>query len=420
MADDNVETIMQPARPFTGPDFIDVRFMLFIAALIAYGIGSSPTPDVIGGAEIFTGLALILAAGVWRSAHVIVSIPRAGWARAAQILLFYGLSVPVLIGVVAGNASGTIVRDMIAFMFLLLPLFMHDLCARKAHYRRPLTVAVVIVGLLFSLRVLAPVFAHATGPVWYIQPPADPFYLANAPTVLFAALFLGGLAGKELYSGNNARNGVRIVVFSVLAFLPLAAMALITQRASIGIVVLSACLLCAIGFWRRPHRMVMPVLALLLVVWVGWDIVHFIGQEAARKTAIVGLNMRWAEAMAVAHELVASPLTVIFGKGWGATIASPAVGGVTVNFTHSLITTYWLKTGMVGLFLALVYLFHIANILLRLLFARPVLALALAGPLAIDVLLYASFKSLDFGLILLLVTIYLSRPVLVASPTRPM
>ena len=56
--------------------------------------------------------------------------------------------------------------------------------------------------------------------------------------------------------------------------------------------------------------------------------------------------------------------------------------------------------------LALAYLFRLGSIILELLFYRPVIALALAGPFLIDIFLYASFKSLDFGLVLLLVPLW--------------
>lgn len=411
-------TDISSPRFFSRMDVSDFRFMFFVAAVVVYGIGSSPTPDTIGGAEIFTGLFLILAAGSWKVARVFWKPAPAAWGNAAQVFLFYGLTVPIVAGVAGGHDTGGMIRDLIAFLFLLLPLFMHDLCAHKENYRRPLTAAIVITGLLFSLRVLAPVFQKETGPVWYIQPPADPFYLANAPTVLFAALLLGGLAGKQIFMRINLKNISGAALFSVLAFFPLAAMALITQRASMGVIALSTLLLMAVAFWRAPRRAVVPLIALLLAAWVGWDAISFIGYEAARKTAAVGINMRWAEAMAVINDLAASPLAVIFGKGWGASVASPAVGGVTVNFTHSLLTTYWLKTGLLGLSLALFYLFHIAQLLWRMLFNNPIMALALAGPLAIDTLLYASFKSLDFGLVLLLVPLWAAAAVPVASKAR--
>lgn len=386
-------------------DSSDLRFVIFLAGLAAYGVGSSPTPDAIGGAEIFAGGALIIAAGGWNAVSVLWRTVNRGWERAARNLLLYGLTIPVLGGIAAGHGSGAMIRDIIAFLFLLLPLFMSGLCARKDVYTRPLIFFTLLIGILFSLRVLEPVFAPQTGPVWYIQPPADPFYLANAPTVLFAAMLLAGLAAKTVYETTALRRLLFAGCCALLSFFPLAAMMLITQRASMGVIVLATAALAAIGFAKNPRRAVMPLLMLAVAAWAGWDAIAFIGREAAQKTAAVGLNMRWAEAMAVMNELSGAPLAVLFGKGWGATVASPAVGGVTVNFTHSLITTYWLKTGLAGLSLALVYFVHMGLILLRMLRRWPVYALALAGPLAIDTLLYASFKSLDFGLILLAVVI---------------
>jgi len=41
--------------------------------------------------------------------------------------------------------------------------------------------------------------------------------------------------------------------------------------------------------------------------------------------------------------------------------------------------------------------------LFRHVFEKPVLVLAVLGPVLIDVFLYASFKSLDFGLLLLMI-----------------
>jgi hypothetical protein len=387
-------------------DRFDIRFMLFLAGLVAYGIGSSPTPDEIGGAEIFTGFCLIAATGGWKIIHALRQNSQPRWARAAQVLLFYGFTIPVIGGIASGHGTGAILRDLIAFLFLLLPLLVHDLCARRETYRRPLTAAIVIVGLLFSFRVLEPVFRAQTGPVWYIQPPADPFYLANAPTVLFAAILLAGLAGKAVYDRLTVRSIAIAALCASLSFFPFAAMALINQRASMGVIVIAALILLSAAFIRRPLRAIIPLAFLAAALWMGRDAVSLVGNEALRKTAEVGINMRWAEAQAVLHEISSGFLTAIFGHGWGATVASPAVGGVTVNFTHSLLTTYWLKTGLTGLCLALLYLFHIGALLLRLLRHNPVMAAALGGPLAIDILLYASFKSLDFGLVLLLVPLW--------------
>ena len=77
-----------------------------------------------------------------------------------------------------------------------------------------------------------------------------------------------------------------------------------------------------------------------------------------------------------------------------------------VNFTHNLFTSYWLKTGLIGVCLLAVYLFRLGWGWIGLLRGGPVLGVALAVPLMIDIVLYASFKSLDFGLILVILAVY--------------
>ena len=58
-----------------------------------------------------------------------------------------------------------------------------------------------------------------------------------------------------------------------------------------------------------------------------------------------------------------------------------------------------------GLFLSLVYLFFIFEKVARLYFSNPVKGNALIWPLLIPILLYASHKSFDFGLLLSLIVI---------------
>jgi hypothetical protein len=69
-------------------------------------------------------------------------------------------------------------------------------------------------------------------------------------------------------------------------------------------------------------------------------------------------------------------------------------------------TTYILKTGLCGAALALAYVLRLAARLAMLAARDPVMAAALAGPLLIDLTLYATFKSLDFGLLLLLIALW--------------
>jgi len=377
---------------FKAPTLKDLRVWGLLAAIVIYAVSGTPTPDRAGAAEILIAALLVFAAGV-AGVQALALRGGAPWQAAGRLLLAYGLCVPLFTGLIMGNSLTGIMRDMAPFLFLLLPLFFWPLLAGKD--LRALTGAIALLGLCFAARVVLP---YALGE----RVVSDPFLLANAPTVLFAALLLTGLCGWRLYRGDL----LGAALLQGLAFVPLAAMALITQRASIGVFCLSVAFLLCMGIMQRPKRMLVPVCLLGLTAAAYWPLIAEVAQGLLHKHAAVGLNMRAQEAAAVMDALDGSLWAVLLGKGWGASVVSPAVGGATVNFTHSLITTYWLKTGLAGVVLVLIYLYQMGKMILQLVIARPVIGLALAGPFAIDILLYASFKSLDFGLLLLLVPLW--------------
>lgn len=384
-------------------DYYNLRFGALLAAMAVYAFRGSPTPDDPGYIEAMIGVLLIGAVGLGPLYHL--SRLRFGgplWHKSGQILLYYCISVPVVIGVVNGRDTGLILRDVLPFLFLMLPLFFYALLSRKGIYIHIVTAMVCFIGIAFSVRVLWPLdfktILQAT--------PSDPFYLGIAPTVLFAAIFLAGQGGRQIYRSFKAVPVLKGMALLLLSVLPLMTMMLIVQRASVGLCALAILVLLAVAFLKKPYR-AMPLLILAaLTLIAGWPYVTELFSRLAEKTALVGLNMRLQEALVVIKMISGSYWEVLFGKGWGTTIVSPAVGGVSVNFTHSLLTTYWLKTGLVGLALVFLYLLSLALQLLTVVRYHPVVALAIAMPVAIDVFLYASFKSLDFGLLLLLIPLW--------------
>ncbi len=383
-------------------DRTDLRFASLCLAMIFYAIWGSPTPDNPGRLEFVIGALLVLAVGPsevvrlmsFHSGHELL------WQRAGQALLFYSVSVPVLLAIFFGNGIGNMLRDIFPFLFFMMPLFLDRLVCRRPHYLRILAGCAVFVGLMFAWRSLVPDLGPEGVRLFGRAVPQDFLYLTNAPTVLFAALLLLGL------SFNRLAGPPRCLMFAaaalLISILPLMAMASVIQRASIAYVVLALLYLSVHLFITRPYRLLLPALAFLCFALALSPLIGEWLQLAGAKTAAVGQNMRLQEAAAVIDTLDDGLFTALFGRGWGATFASPAVGGVTVNFTHSLITAVWLKTGLVGLLLSAVYLAGLVVGIVRLIVLHPVWGLALAGPVAINVFLYASYKSLDFGLVLLL------------------
>lgn len=385
------------------PD-LTLRHLALIVAAFVYGLSGSPTPQGFSWVEVVVGLCLLGAIGPGRVLQTLIRKPDSSWVLAGQALFYYGMAVPLIGGLLAGNDPGLMLRDMIPFLFLLLPLFMTDW--RGDDSGRKIALAVVVfIGAAFSARVL------------WDGPDFDPLYLSIVPTVIFAAIFLSGLSGQVLFRSVSFRSSVLAVVLAMLALLPLAAMSMTMQRASLGLTVLALVFLCVLAFWRNPVRAAGPILLVMGVLIFFGPAIGVVYDGLLQKQAMVGTNMRLQEAAAVFDATGNSIWQVLFGKGWGATIASPAVGGVTVNYTHSLLTSFFLKTGLAGVFLLVFYLYGLCAPLVRLLWKNPLLAVALAVPVVIDVIFYASFKSLDFGLILLLVSMWATpRPRLRAAP----
>ena len=378
---------------------IEMRPVFFLLAAVLYGVWGSPTPSAFGMVEMGIGIVLILSIGPARGMRAAIMRQEFHWGQAGQILLLYGLTIPLIAGFMAGNDPGHIIRDLIPFLFLLLPLFVQDWQGASEAGKRMLAGAVAFIGVTFGARVLYPVLG--TSGVAH-----DALYLSIAPTVVFAALFLSGLAGRTLYQGWHIRNVMRACLLLAGALLAFSGLVLTLQRASIGLAVLGLGCLLALALWRNPLRATGPFILLTVVLLAFAPLVHDMTASLLQKQEMVGTNMRVQEAAAVLDAIGGSAWTVLFGEGWGATLASPAVGGETVNFTHNLLTSYWLKTGLTGVCLLVLYLVRLCWPLIGLFRGNPVLAVALAVPLVIDILLYASFKSLDFGLILVVLMVF--------------
>ena len=92
-----------------------------------------------------------------------------------------------------------------------------------------------------------------------------------------------------------------------------------------------------------------------------WDVIEALWN----KTRLHGGNMRLAEWRAVLDVIGNNLPSTLFGTGWGGTFSSPAVAEIRVNFTHSLLSSLLLKTGLVGFGFTVFYLGWIGQHLMR-------------------------------------------------------
>lgn len=380
-----------------------LRLFSVMAAIFIYALWGSPTPDRPGAPEILIGACLILAVSPGAvKALIKPNIPAPDWLKAGWLLGVYGFSIAFTVALIEGQDLILILRDMAAFLFLLLPVFLYPVFRAGPKHSFALLIAVCLCGLIFSLRALAELYQISFS-VFNTMPPAgERLYLANAPTVLFAGLFLIGLGGRRYIHHPSLKSLIGFLALAALGLTALLPLGLTLQRASLGYAAIYILALTGLALYFYPRRAILPVFLLGTAALLLWPVLDTLSDALMQKTALHGLNMRLEEWQAVLSVIADNPISMMFGLGWGGALENPAVAGLRVNFTHSLLSAALLKTGLIGFFLTGLYLWGLARAGLKLLRRDPVLALALTGPVLIPVFLYASYKSFDFGLILLL------------------
>ncbi len=382
-------------------DAYDYRLICFFSACLLYALFSSPTPDHFGPVEAIIAALLFCSIGFGRLQSLFTRLEKQRfWKSAGQIFMIYGLTVPIIGGVIAGHNVGAMFRDIVPFLLLFLPLFLLPLIRARPHYFRSVVFVILLLGLIFSLRSLVMHFGFACA-IWCGD---SLLYLENMPTVLFSALFLVGAALRVMSGGLTVYNLVVFCALLTLSLLPITAMVITEQRASLGAVMIYVFLVQGLVIYRSPVRglntLIIGICALAFVQ-ISFSSIYGVLSE---KTHNVGLNMRPQEMEAVWEVARAESLYFVFGLGWGASFNSPAVGGLNVGFTHNFFSSVFLKMGLVGVVLSVLYVAGLLERLARVILRAPVIGFALLAPILIDLTLYASFKSFDFGLMLLLIS----------------
>ncbi len=391
-------------------DSYDYRAICLFFACLIYALFGSPTPDNLSIVEILVGILLALAIGIGRARDALLRPVRYRfWKSAGQLFLLYGLSVPFIVAVLNGYDLRAILRDFIPFLFLFLPLFLLPLIRERPYYFRSTLFAFMLIGLVFSLRSILMRY-DLECKIWCVD---ELLYLENMPSVLFAALFLIGSAIAVMTRGLNIKNIIIFIVLMLLSILPIVAMISTIQRASLGAVALYAIIIQGYFIYKSPVRGGNALLMMIIIAVIINFSFAAVFASLWDKTQNVGLNMRPQEMEAVWQVITSDSLTFLFGIGWGGHFNSPAVGGLSVNFTHNFFSSVFLKTGIIGLTLSIAYISGLLERLSRVIIKSPVLGLALFLPILIDLTLYASFKSLDFGLAVLMISgslIYFRQP----------
>lgn len=375
------------------------------AALLLYGGVSVPAPPSLRWGEAAIGLLILLSIG-WRrplmvaTGHALRGTDESEWMIVAVAALGWLLWVPLLRGAALGWEAAEILRDVVPLFYLFLPVLLVPALRRAGVWGVRLPAAgLALAGLLLALRWWKQ-SDWGFGAVGRRAMADGGTYLLNAPSVLFAAVALPALALSLVAAGESFRRWIAAFACAAGGALCLGALAGAVHRTALGLAALSLAMVALWWVRRRPWLAVPLLLAAGFVVLPAGDALVGAWQQVAEKTRLTGANTRWEEAAAVIDHAASSAWTLLFGDGWGARIANPAVGGWRVSYTHTLVSYSLLKTGILGVLALGAYLCALLRPWRRLLAEDPPLAMAVVPPLLMALCLHTSFKYLDTGVIL--------------------
>lgn len=378
-----------------------------LSLALIYGSFGSPSPEFIGLAEVIILLAIIFAMGVqgvYNALNVAATVKLKDSPLIWLFLLFlWGTIIGGGVGFLSGNSFGWIIRDYISFIFLCLPLFFIPYISSQ-DFGRKVMAAILCIGGLFSIRVLINEVSD-TGEIGAL-------YLSISPEVLFMACFATMasvyycLGVDKAPSDNIYRKIGRNVSCPLIAMLGGAVLYQSIMRAGLAAMVI--CFLVFLGWMviYRPKKLLLlgPIITVLIIMF--FDPLLGIIQPALDKHNTVGGNLRFEELKAVSDQIGSGVLQQFIGLGWGAGIDSPSSNGMFVNFTHGLLPSLWLKTGVVGVALMVAFILSVVKAcVFNMKLAQPkyiMLFTALMFTISINMTLYGGYKSLGFGLCLTL------------------
>ncbi len=352
-------------------------------AIILYGLLSSPTPDFISWVEITIIGLLIITVGVIRPIVAFTDMTMPMHLHYHKVFLGFMISIPMAIGVINGHDLVAIARDLFPIIALILPL---------CFYRQDmplLPIIMAVAGGLFALRYLAPLIPY----LGFLSSGDALLYLANSPLVPFAAIM-----GFHWASDIRDNSIMQRVFGLILCGLCFAAMGMMLQRAPFILCALACVGLLGLRTVQKPvQSMVLGAVIIMALVPV-LPIIMDIAQSLQSKTLTVGMNNRVEEFQAVLAQ------SSWLGTGWGGEFQSPAVADIWVRFTHNIVSYYWLKAGVIGAILSVGFIALWGWQAIKIIRINPALGLAIAVPFLVHVTLYTGFKTLDFALLITLIT----------------
>jgi len=370
----------------------EIRTAILCLAALVHGLFSSPAPADPGLAEAAIALCLLIAMTGqllnFLNADALFTSPR-------QLSWLWLCLIPLSIGIITGNNIRDWSRDLAAIIFLGLPVLVGALPRRDI---QKFALAIAAAGSALALRYW--IVTGATPITLNNLKNGDGLlYLSLDPSMLFAAVYLP-IQFIEI-QGATLRAWLLRGAALAGAFLCWGALGGMEMRGALGLGA-AALVVFALTQHKRPIIPIMMAVTALLIALLFSESLMRMVDALWLKQQQVGLNARDDDLRVIWRLQAADPFYLLFGRGWGATYSSPAVGGYWVNYSHSALGFFLLKTGLCGLAAIAAYILSITSGVRQIWRQHVGLILAISAPLLLSFTLYTSYKFFSCGMLLLL------------------
>lgn len=358
---------------------------LMSLVLFVYAGFGSPTPDGVSWPEIVQAMGLFMLL-------LVNSLGRDPGQRSTAFSTFFWVALVVGLATSINNDLRQVLRDLIAHFFLCIAvLWPRKLSDKDAQW---VLVIMSVAGGIISLRFLFETGFSFIALATSTRFTFDGFLKLNTdPLVTFAAAY-----GFVALIDKKRALAARVILIGV-SFLGLMAIGLSALRGPMAIVALVAVLAFARGKFHKSWFGIVLFVVLLAFLVRYAEFLGIFFNNFQSKMNSAGTSAKWVEFSHVMTTAGRDPLSLIFGSGLGARID---VGERSLPFTHTAISYYFAKTGLIGLTLLCLF---VANLFKPITLAKKFFDPEVAALIMISIYGLAinpHYKYMTFGFILAL------------------
>jgi hypothetical protein len=384
--------------------------VIFLVLCAVYGAFSSMIPKEFELPELALFLLLLILVPVLGVIHGFFPTSKQSAFMVPnnlRVVVFLMLWIPILVGLFRQNELIDLIRDVLPFLFFLLPIFLF----RKLHCNPKAWILVMCTGFSFiGVAMTLRHFAQAGASIADIGEQSifgTGISLAFDPAIQFAFPFLFGLAIKMAIE----RHLLKASVLFFISLIPLFAILGVVARAPLVLSFFAIGLMVLLGFRNKVVNLIVFALFLLFIVvaLAGDNMISRSIGLMLLKHENYGVSSRDLEVSAVLQNADSFD-KIIFGEGWGGLISNPIGDGAMWRFVHNMFAYYFFKQGIVGLLGVIIYVAWLSKIYFRSFQklkneggVRLIALLALIPPILGSLFLEVTYKTLIFGLLLSLV-----------------